>query len=42
MSWTQCDKTLQGAITFTDKGKSISYSDLEGILEKIKERRTLN
>ena len=42
MSWAQCDKTLQETITFTDKGKSTSYSDLDGTLEKIKERRTLN
>ena len=42
MSSAQCDKTLQETITFTDKGKSTSYSDLDGTLEKIKERRTLN
>ena len=32
MSWAQCDKTLQETITFTDKGKSTSYSDLDGTL----------
>ena len=29
MSWAQRDKALQETITFTDKGKLISYLDLE-------------
>ena len=40
-SWAQREKTLQETITFTDKGKSTRYSDLEGTLVKIKERKTL-
>ena len=34
-SWAQHDKTQRKIITFKDKGKSISYSDLEGNLKKI-------
>ena len=41
MSWVQDDKTLQETITFTDIGKSIGYSDLEGTLKKIKQSKTL-
>ena len=41
MSWAQCDKTLQETITFTDKGKSTSYSDLDGTLEKLKKEEPL-
>ena len=40
-SWAQCEKILQETITFTDKGKSTRYSDLEDTLAKIKERKTL-
>ena len=41
MSWAQRDKASQETITFTDKGKLISYLDLEITLEKFKERKPL-
>ena len=41
MSWAQHDKAFQETITFTDKGKLISYLDLEITLEKFKERKPL-
>lgn len=36
MSWVQHDKAFQETITFTDKGKLISYLDLESTLETFK------
>ena len=36
MSWAQHDKAFQETITFTDKGKLISYLDLENTLEIFK------
>ena len=41
MSWAQHDKALEETITFTDKGKLISYLDLENTLEKFKEWKPL-
>ena len=41
MSWAQRDKALWETITFTDKGKLISYLDLESTLEKFKEWKPL-
>jgi len=41
MSWAQHNKALQETITFMDKGKLISYLDLESTLEEFKEWKPL-